>query len=189
MGKNRNLTDSESVKTADIIKSALSDMAKKHKKLKKGLIAIAAVFLVLVIGIGILRIESVQRSLFASFVPLQITDKQTGITFYRDDNGERVDQEKMRVYYYLNNDPDTGEKIYLEDGIYHTGTDEPDVRVALGFALSVFIQIQKVVDAFKWAAVALVVLVIVLLIVAWYRSFKKHELEEREKYRKAHPRH
>lgn len=192
MEKNKNLTDSESVKTGTIIKSALSDTFKKHKKLKKVLIAIAAVFLVLVICIGILRIDAVQRSLFSNFVPETLTDEQTGITFYREGSQEDVEsgaQDKIRVYYYLNNDPSTGEKVYLEDGVYHTGTDEPDVQVAAGFALAVFVKLQTAVSVLKWVAVALVVLVIVLLIVAWYRSFKKRELEERERYRKAHPRH
>ncbi len=192
MEKNKNLTDSESVKTGTIIKNALSDTFKKHKKLKKVLIAIAAVFLVIVICLGVLRIEGVQRALFSNFVPETITDERTGITFYREGSQEDVEsglQEKIKVYYYLNNDPSTGKKIYLEDGVYHTGTDEPDIQVALTFALSIFSKLQTIVNVLKWVAVVLVVLVIVLLIVAWYRSFRKRELEERERYRKSHPRH
>lgn len=192
MEKNRNSNSEQSVKTGDIIKSALSDTFKKHKKLVKALVAIALVFSLLIISIGVLKVDSVQRSLFAAFMPEQLTDEQTGVTFYREGSPKDYTEEnpqQIKFYYYVGNDSSAGEKIYLQDGVYKTGTDEPDVQVALGFATAVFMNIQTAMRALGWAAGGIAVLAVVLVIVFWYKSFKKHELEEREKYRKSHPRH
>lgn len=59
--------------------------------------------------------------------------------------------------------------------------------VTAGFTLSVLLKIQNAIKSLGWIAAGLAVAVVVLLIVAWYNSFKKQELARKEAYRKAHP--
>lgn len=190
MEKNRNSNSAQSVKTGAIIKSALSDTFKKHKKLVKALIAIVVLIAAAAAAAGVLSISSVQEDLFNSLIPSSIEHEELGVVFYSEKNPdyESGSGQSIKCYYYLNNDK-SSEKIYLEDGIYHTGSDEiKDVNVVAGFTFSAMLKVRNIVSSLKWVAVAFAVLAVVLVIVFWYKSFKKRELEEREKYRKSHPR-
>lgn len=192
MEKNRNLTQpAESVKTKDILAASLKGFYNNHKKLSKVLIAFAVLIVVLVAVSVILHIPTVQTAIYNSFIPETLTDDRTGIVFYREGNPDfghdNSIQSSMKVYYYLNNDPEN-EKVYLQDGIFHS-SDGGSTYVAVGFVLSVLLVLQKIVDIVQWVAVCLAVLIVVLLIVAWYRSFKKQEEERKAKYRNSHPRH
>ena len=192
MEKNRNLTQpAESVKTKDILAASLKGFRKNHKVISGILIALVALLLVAVIGLCVLRVDSVRTSLVNSMMPATLTDEESGIVFYRENNpdyGSEENQQTIRVYYYPENDT-TREKIYLNNGVFYNSDGEPEMYVSAGFTIGIMMKVQTIMDALGWAAAVLVVLVIVLLIVAWYRSFKKQEEERKAKYRNSHPRH
>ena len=192
MEKNRNLTQpAESVKTKDILAASLKRFRKNHKVISGILIALAVLLLAVVISLCVLRVDSVRTSLVNSMMPATLTDEESGIVFYRENNpdyGSEENQQTIRVYYYPENDT-TREKIYLNNGVFYNSDGEPEMYVAAGFTIGIMMKVQTIMDALGWAAAVLVVLVIVLLIVAWYRSFKKQEEERKAKYRNSHPRH
>ncbi len=179
------------VTTKGILKDSFKGFYKSHKKISKLIIALVVFVAVFAVLSCVLRIGSVQTAIFNSFIPEKLTDERTGIVFYREGDPKYGPddsiQSTMKVYYYLNNDP-TKEKVYLEDGIFHS-SDGGVSYVSAGFVLSVLLSVQKMITAFGWIAVALAVLAVVLLIVAWYRSFQKQELARKASYRKSHPRH
>lgn len=190
MEKDKNLPQTEeTVKTSDIIKASAKNMFKNHKKIVKALIALFVVFVVLIVGVCVLSNGTVQRNLMNAFVPDEITNDQLGMTFYSEPNPE-YDGEKPVLpyicYYYENNDP-SGEKIYLENGVYNNGASK--VYVAAGFGLSVLPTIRHISTAVKCIAALAAVAIVVLVIVAWYKSFKKQELARKAQYRNSHPRH
>lgn len=192
MEKNRNLTQpAESVKTKDILAASLKGFRKNHKVISGILIALAVLLLAVVISLCVLRVDSVRTSLVNSMMPATLTDEESGIVFYRENNpdyGSEENQQTIRVYYYPENDT-TREKIYLNNGVFYNSDGEPEMYVTAGFTIGIMMKVQTIMDALGWAAAVLVVLVIVLLIVAWYRSFKKQEEERKAKYRNSHPRH
>ena len=192
MEKNRNLASAaESVKTKDILAASLKGFRKNHKVISGILIALAVLLLAVVISLCVLRVDSVRTSLVNSMMPATLTDEESGIVFYRENNpdyGSEENQQTIRVYYYPENDT-TREKIYLNNGVFYNSDGEPEMYVTAGFTIGIMMKVQTIINALGWAAAVLVVLVIVLLIVAWYRSFKKQEEERKAKYRNSHPRH
>lgn len=180
-----------SVTTKKIVAASAKGFYKNHKIISKILIALSSLILVAVIGICILNINSVQIALFNSFMPETITDEASGIVFYRESNpdyGKAEGEQSINVYYYPDNDT-SREKIYLKNGVYLDSDGNPQMYVTAGFTLSVLLKIQTAVKSLGWIAAALAVAVVVLLIVAWYNSFKKQELARKEAYRKSHSRH
>lgn len=177
------------VSTKDILKASVKNMFKNHKKLVKAIIALVVILAVFIAGIGVLSVRSVQMALINSFIPDQITSDELGITFYSEPNPEYNETKAVlpyRCYYYENNDT-SGEKIYLQNGVYKNGAEK--VYVAAGFGLELLGSINKASTVLKWIAAVVAVAVVVLLIVAWYNSFKKQELAKKDTYRKSHPRH
>lgn len=167
------------------LKSAYSN----HKRLFKALIALVVVLAVLASGALALSSANVQLALMNAMVPDEITHEKLGITFYSEPNPE-YDGERAVLpyicYYYENNDT-SGEKIYLNNGVYNNGASK--VYVAAGFGLASLPTIRSIGTAFDIAAAVVAVAIVILLIYAWYRSFKKQELAKKEAYRKSHPRH
>lgn len=190
MDEKKELTiEEDSVKTKDIIKASLKNMFKNHKKLFKAVIALVVVLAVLAAGAIALSSANVQLALMNAMVPDEITHEKLGITFYSEPNPE-YDGERAVLpyicYYYENNDT-SGEKIYLNNGVYNNGASK--VYVAAGFGLASLPTIRSIGTAFDIAAAVVAVAIVILLIYAWYRSFKKQELAKKEAYRKSHPRH
>lgn len=180
-----------SVTTKKIVAASAKDFYKNHKTISRILIALSSLILVAVIGICILNINSVQIALFNSFMPETITDEASGIVFYRESNpdyGKAEGEQSINVYYYPDNDT-SREKIYLKNGVYLDSDGNPQMYVTAGFTLSVLLKIQTAVKSLGWIAAVLAVAVVLLLIVAWYNSFKKQELARKEAYRKSHSRH
>lgn len=178
-----------SVSTKKIFADSLKGFYKNHKVISKVLIALSALILAALIGICVLNINSVQVAIFNSFMPQTITDEESGIVFYRESNpdyGEAEGEQSINVYYYPENDT-SREKIYLKNGVYLDSDGNAQMYVTAGFTLSVLLKIQNAIKSLGWIAAGLAVAVVVLLIVAWYNSFKKQELARKEAYRKAHP--
>lgn len=194
MDKDNNLVQpqpEETVKTKDILSASLKNFRKKHKAFTGIVIALAVILVLVVAVIGILNIDSVGISLTNSLMPKTLTNDDYGIVFYREDNPNYSAEsggQSINVYYYPENDT-SREKIYLKNGIYYNSDGEPEIYVTAGFTLGILMKVQTIINALKWVAAALAVVIVVLLIVAWYKSFKKQELAKKEAYRKSHPRH
>lgn len=194
MAKNQKTRpDGGAVKTKDILKASFKDMRKRHGRLVKVFKALLIAFAVLIVLLGAtvftLSNDSARQTVINLLIADELTDETTGITFYSEDNPEYGGDTVVLPYicYYYEDNDTSGEKIYLENGVYSDGTDK--VYVSAGFLANGLQIVQNISTALKWLAAAVVLAVVILLIVCWYRSFKAQELERKRAYRKAHPRH
>lgn len=188
MAKNKKAAKTASV-DKQIIKQSAKDMFKNHKG---GIIAIAVlavVIIALIIAAAWASSDSNQYKLFNQFVPSQLTDEVTGITFYSEKNPDFVyDAEKSNVlnslkYYYYPDGDTSHEKMYLANGSYYS-EDKGTVHVDLGFTFAALQKINKLTSGLKIGAVVAAVIVVAVLIWLYYLSYKKHEQAEKEKIRK-----
>lgn len=191
MQNNSNLTQEtqKSVSTKIIIKDKLRSIYKNHKKLVKAFIALFVVFVVFIIGSVIMSLGSVQSAIMNAMIPNEITNDELGMTFYSEPNPEYDGTKPVLPYicYYYENNDTSGEKIYLQNGVFNNGAEK--IYVAAGFMLSSMPAIKTASTVLNWITALIGVAIVVLLIVAWYKSFKKRELAKKEAYFKSHPRH
>lgn len=188
MAKNKKAAKAASV-DKKIIRQSAKEMFENHKC---GIIAIAVlavVIIALIIAVAWASSDSNQYKLFNKFVPSQLTDDATGITFYAEKNPDFVyDAETSNVlnslkYYYYPGGDTSHEKMYLSNGTYYS-EEKGSVHVDVGFVLAGLKNINKLTTGLKIGAAILAAVVVAVLIWLYYLSYKKHEQAEKEKIRK-----
>lgn len=176
--------------TKAIIKKSLSDIWTSHKKLCKAVIAIIVIVALLFAGAGIMGTDAVRVRLVNSFIPDEIYNEQVNLTFYSEANPDfdsDIDGEDYfamyKCYYYPGNDT-SGTKIYVNDsGMFYQGDKKVDVSTSFIFAG--LQRVSKIVDALRYIAIALIIVVIAVLIYIWYRADKKRQ-QTKKKENRAH---
>ena len=188
MAKNKKAAKAASV-DKKIIRQSAKEMFENHKG---GIIAIAVlavVIIALIIAVAWASSDSNQYKLFNQFVPSQLTDDATGITFYAEKNPDFVyDAETSNVinslkYYYYPGGDTSHEKMYLSNGTYYS-EEKGSVHVDVGFVLAGLKNINKLTTGLKIGAGILAAVVVAVLIWLYYLSYKKQEQAEKEKIRK-----
>ncbi len=188
MAKNKKAAKAASL-DKQIIKQSAKEMFKNHKGGIVAIAVLAVVIIALIVAAAWTSNDSNQYKLFNKFVPSQLTDEVTGITFYSEKNPDFVyDAETSNVlnslnYYYYPGGDTSHEKMYLANGTYYS-EEKGTIHVDLGFTFSALQKINKLADGFKIGAGIAAALIAVVLIWLYYLSYKKHERAEKEKIRK-----
>lgn len=188
MAKNKKAAKTASL-DKQIIRQSAKEMFKNHKGGIAAIAVLAILIIALIIGVAWVSSDSNQYKLFNKFVPSQLTDEVTGITFYSEKNPDFVyDAEKSNVlnalkYYYYPGGDTSHEKMYLANGTYYS-EEKGTVHVDLGFTFAALQKINKLKDGFKIAACVAAAIIVAVLVLLYYLSYKKHERAEKEKIRK-----
>lgn len=173
----------------------------KDLKFYRFTIAVVVVIAIAIgLGVGYFTLNSYEDSLSteinfkSKFVTMLMdkkitTDKQIDgryMTFYREDNPDfdpstTDDVTKAIKVYYIN---DNEEKVYLDDGFYYpngsvNGTVE-NVYVIGGFYYTVLEHLHTFQNVLKALLMLVAVLVLVFLVMLWYRNWCKREDKKAE---------
>ena len=173
----------------------------KDLKFYRFTIAVVVVIAIAIgLGVGYFTLNSYENSLSteinfkSKFVTMLMdkkitTDKQIDgryMTFYREDNPDfdpstTDDVTKAIKVYYIN---DNDEKVYLDDGFYYpsgsvNGTVEK-VYVIGGFYYTVLEHLHTFQNVLKTLLMLVAVLVLVFLVMLWYRNWCKREDKKAE---------
>lgn len=184
--------DKSVVTTKDIVKASFKGFAKKHKIIFAFIIIVAVLVLSVASMTVLVNTENTPALLVRAFFPSELSDDSFPVTFYSEYNPDydRENPLAMYNYYYYPDNDESAERVYLDGGYYivdeETGEDSD---ITLWFFIETAANFNRFADiAYKVLGV-LAAAGVLLLIYAWYRSFKKQELAKKEAYRKSHPRH
>lgn len=184
--------DKSVVTTKDIVKASFKGFAKKHKIIFAFIIIVAVLVLSVASMTVLVNTENTPALLVRAFFPSELSDDSFPVTFYSEYNPDydRDNPLAMYNYYYYPDNDESAERVYLDGGYYivdeETGEDSD---ITLWFFIETAANFNRFADiAYKVLGV-LAAVGVLLLIFAWYRSFKKQELAKKEAYRKSHPRH
>lgn len=184
--------DKSVVTTKDIVKTSFKGFVKNHKIIFAFIIIVAVLVLSVASMTVLVNTENTPALLVRAFFPSELSDDSFPVTFYSEYNPDydRDNPLAMYNYYYYPDNDENAERVYLDGGYYivdkETGEDSD---ITLWFFIETAANFNRFADiAYKVLGV-LAAAGVLLLIFAWYRSFKKQELAKKEAYRKSHPRH